>query len=325
MDRSPSHLRGIDSRTEHKGLSDPLHRRRATASGLSQRLRDAMNHLRVLPRRILLETPGVPATVPMLRGVWGAALHDLDPRVYETVFHPQVAGGTEASPCYVIRPAPPDPNFAPAMEWLTFGAAIDHDATLQRAWDIASGMGLGPERRRFHLRRVLTLSPAGDAIPSKELGGSESALLSAWPLSAAAWPLVSPDTTPCRIAFHAPVRMIRRGALIEEPNLCDVVVGITRRIAAFLRADLQDEWRPLSREALELARSTPCGVWRGGRLDLHRYSAAQQAELDLRGVNGSFDLPRGPGELWPLLAAAQWLHVGKGTIVGLGQLSIEVL
>ena len=37
---------------------------------------------------MLLETPGVEATAPMLGGVWGAALHDLDPAAYAAVFAP---------------------------------------------------------------------------------------------------------------------------------------------------------------------------------------------------------------------------------------------
>jgi hypothetical protein len=32
--------------------------------------------------------------------------------------------------------------------------------------------------------------------------------------------------------------------------------------------------------------------------------------------------PAAPGELWPLLAAALWLHLGKGTTLGLGQLQV---
>ncbi|MEW6744994.1 MAG: CRISPR system precrRNA processing endoribonuclease RAMP protein Cas6 [Planctomycetota bacterium] len=45
--------------------------------------------------------------------------------------------------------------------------------------------------------------------------------------------------------------------------------------------------------------------------------------MDLRGVCGMLELPDGPGELWPLLLAAQWLHVGKGTVMGLGRLDVE--
>jgi hypothetical protein len=42
----------------------------------------------------------------------------------------------------------------------------------------------------------------------------------------------------------------------------------------------------------------------------------------MQGVVGTLDLPDGPGPLSPLIAAAQWLHLGKGTVMGLGQLRI---
>jgi hypothetical protein len=42
----------------------------------------------------------------------------------------------------------------------------------------------------------------------------------------------------------------------------------------------------------------------------------------MQGVSGSLDLPEGLGPLALLLAAAQWLHLGKGTVMGLGQLRI---
>jgi len=53
-----------------------------------------------------------------------------------------------------------------------------------------------------------------------------------------------------------------------------------------------------------------------------RYSGSQKAEVELRGVAGSLALPVGPGPLSPLLAAAAWIHIGKGTVMGLGQLNI---
>ncbi|HID23178.1 MAG TPA: CRISPR system precrRNA processing endoribonuclease RAMP protein Cas6, partial [Planctomycetaceae bacterium] len=79
----------------------------------------------------------------------------------------------------------------------------------------------------------------------------------------------------------------------------------------------------LGREALDRARRIRSGPWHGDRLDLLRYSARQKRELELHGVSGHFDLPDGPGSLWPLLLAAHWLHVGKGTVMGLGEIRIE--
>ncbi len=40
------------------------------------------------------------------------------------------------------------------------------------------------------------------------------------------------------------------------------------------------------------------------------------------GVTGELELPAGPGPLADLLAAAQWLHVGKGTVMGLGRIDV---
>jgi hypothetical protein len=305
---------------------------------VADELRRVLQEIPVLPRRVRLETPGVLATVPMLRGVWGAALHEMDAEAYRTVFAPQVEGPGEAASLYVLRPAPPDPAFAPAVEWISLGAALALDRVLWRAWDIASGMGVGSQRRRFHLRSALELGPDGRPLCTAHAPreavlecGDLSPLLPSgvvpdtrgWPLGAAVWPLEEPAETPCRLIFPAPLRLRRHGRLIERPTLPDLVVAAVRRVGAFLPAECQAAWQGLGREAVELARSMPAGAWQGTRLDLHRYSARQESELDLHGVAGSLDLPCGPGELWPLLAAAQWLHLGKSTVMGLGQLIVE--
>ncbi|MBI5758605.1 MAG: CRISPR system precrRNA processing endoribonuclease RAMP protein Cas6 [Planctomycetales bacterium] len=272
-----------------------------------------MNDTSILPRRMRLETPEVRATVPMLRGVWGAALHDLDIGIYRAVFAPPNNSEHSHVPGYVLRPAPPDPHFAPAVDWILIGDALQHDETLRRAWDIASGMGLDRERCPFDICEVRVLGPNGLATEA----------VKPWSLSQVTWPLAGPKVTPCRLFFPAPLRLLRRGQLITQPTLADLVVTACRRIGNFLPVSQRTAWDNLSRDALELARTMRDGEWSGSRLDLHRYSGRQKAELDLRGVSGAIDLPEGPGELWPLLAAAQWLHIGKGTVMGLGQMRIE--
>jgi hypothetical protein len=349
---------------------------------LADRILCALSAISVLPRRILLETPGIAATVPMLRGVWGAALHDLDPDVYAVVFSPNdelgagpngrshqtrlttqraakspeptpkpgggagrqpaVAASGTAVAAYILRPAPPDPEFAPAMDWILIGDAVQHDAMLCRAWDIASGMGLGPQRRRFHLRQTPGLGPDGRITQQA----------APWSLDEAQWPFaeepkVAKRSTvrgavtdrnihptirtrldlaarqPCRLIFPVPLRLMVRKHLIEMPTLADIVVAACRRVKAYLPAEQQADWEPVSRAALDTARHTPAVAWQGQRLDLHRYSGRQKRELELRGVTGCLDLPEGPGQLWPLLAAARWLHLGKGTVMGMGQMEVH--
>ena len=88
---------------------------------------NCLNSVSLLPRRLLLATPGVEASVPMLRGAWGAALHDLAPAAYRAVFG-TADDGQGPPPGYLLRPAPPDPRCAPAVDFFLIGEAVKHDA-----------------------------------------------------------------------------------------------------------------------------------------------------------------------------------------------------
>jgi len=103
------------------------------------------------------------------------------------------------------------------------------------------------------------------------------------------------------------------------------VVAALRRLEAFLPTPASAALARIKPALLEQARIRPGESWRGRRLDLVRYSGRQKTELEMRGVSGYLDLPDGPGPLWPLLAAAQWLHLGKGAVVGMGQLAVAPL
>jgi hypothetical protein len=173
-------------------------------------------------------------------------------------------------------------------------------------------MGLGKQRRRFHIRQVKGLEP--DGAPRDEVA--------AWSLGEVRFP--SAIDAPCRLAFPTPLRLMRRDQLIREPTLTDLVVAACRRIGEFLPARTKAGWSEVRERAIALSRDVPADPWSGDRLDLQRYSGSQRRELKINGVSGCLELPNGPGPLWPLLAAAQWLHLGKSTVVGLGLMCVEI-
>lgn len=283
-------------------------------------LRALLTSVPILARRLWLETPQVRATVPMLRGTWGAALYALDQTAYLTIFEGGDGPPHTRQPGYVLRPAPAHPTEWPALDFLLLGvAAIAHDEVCMRAWDRASGMGLDKARVPFRLKTVRPLEADGSA-------GLPNGPVRFWSLALAHWPLAGhPETAPCRIRFANPLRLLRQGKLIEQPALPDLIAAVCHRLRPRLDEDGQEELRELQPSLLSLARAIPARPWEGARLDLSRYSARQSRSLDLHGVAGHVDLPAGPGPLWPLLAAAQWLHLGKHPIVGLGQPLIEPL
>jgi hypothetical protein len=272
-----------------------------------------LDRLLVRAWRLHLETPGVLASVPMIRGVWGAALRAESETSYRSLFEVSEPG----VPRYVLRPAPPDAEPAPALEFLLYGHADPViDAAVWAAWDRAADQGLGPDRRPFRI--VATVPLAWDETPLRPARVQPGFALAPLP-----WPI--PDVRAgCRLEFPAPLRLIRHGQLIREPAPPDLAIAALRRICALVGPAADPLW--LERhEWLEIARTIPSRSWQGSRLDLVRYSGSQRREIDLQGVAGTLDLPAGPGPLGPLLAASQWLHLGKGTVMGLGQLRIAPL
>jgi hypothetical protein len=146
--------------------------------------------------RLHLDTPGVRATVPMLRGVWGAALKQLSEPLYEAIF----VGGEAATPRYVMRPAPPEARPSPAIEFLLFTTATDEaDSVAWDAWDQACLNGLGPDRTPFTISSVRPLAWDGTPLaPGRVQPG--------FALHPLPWPAAS-QRQACRLAFSAPLRL----------------------------------------------------------------------------------------------------------------------
>ena len=273
-----------------------------------------LDHIPIRAFRMKLDTRAVDATVPMLRGVWGKAIHELRPEWYRAVFDVGSAPGSVAvSPPYIVRVAAPDPEWIPAIEWILIGSATEHAEGLLQCWRHAGRCGIGSRREPFELNRVEGILPDDSTLPDA----------AAWPLSRASWPL--PPDAPCKLVFPAPLRLRYRGRLVERPTLADIIASVNRRIAGFLPEPDRPFWNAFGRQMLDAAKTVPQEPWAGGRLDLVRYSGRQKRELDIHGVTGELTLPAGARELAPILSAAQWIHVGKNTVMGLGQLLVEPL
>lgn len=293
---------------------------------LADRIRLNLADLTMLPRRLELKlAEPYPVTVALLRGVWGAALHESAPEVYRRVFEGDGAAHLR-TPQYVLRLAQPQGAATVILEWVTFGSALRCGEALLQAWRLAGVMGLGPERIPFQVREVLELGPGG--APAAAGTWAEG-----WPVSLDRSPISGVDgALPVRVAFPSGVRVMRRlpgtsrAAVIESPGPAEIALGALRRFAACM-PEVQGESAPGTLLSLhDGVRDYAQGVqhlgWQGRRSDYSRYSARQRDEYGIRAVTGHLDLPEGSGEIWPLIAAAQWLHIGKGTTLGLGQLVI---
>jgi hypothetical protein len=251
--------------------------------------------------------------LPVLRGVFGAALHELDEGVYRAVFRPDEP---DASPGYMLRHSGHRVDGQALFELVLFDRALPHCDLVFEALQLAGERGLGRDRRPYVLSRLAWLDAWGRPV-------LEQVQEQPFCLDAVTWPLAGdPATTPCRVLFPEPVRLMRQGLLIEQPTLRDVVVAGCRRLGMLLEPEARERVRSLQTAGLDAADNTPTQPFQGVAASVGRWSASQGQFIDLRGACGHLDLPDGPGALWRLLAALQWTHCGKATVVGLGRLVI---
>ena len=84
-------------------------------------------------------------------------------------------------------------------------------------------------------------------------------------------------------------------------------------------------YRDVLQRVVGTAQAVSSGSWHGQRSSLVRWSGAQKRLLELYGVTGELLLPDGMGALQPLFDALRWLHLGKGTVYGMGQVLMFAL
>ncbi|MBI2424149.1 MAG: CRISPR system precrRNA processing endoribonuclease RAMP protein Cas6 [Candidatus Hydrogenedentes bacterium] len=269
-----------------------------------------MEAITLAPRRLLLTGDVGAVPVTRWRGVWGMALKECCPAAYAAVFE-GIVEGAPARPAYVLREVPSPVPGRRTLSWTLIGReAIAHEAALMEAWALAGRQGVGRGRSAFRVAQRQPLGP--DGAPAARG-------MASWPLSRASWPLPGdPQCTPCRVSFPAGIHLRYSNRFLDAPTWPDLLHAMYKRALGWLPEDAQatlaaawPEWEraALARPAqVETAPLTLPAVWSG----------RQERERVYLAVAGRADLPAGPGPAWPVLLAAQWLHVGRHTTEGLG-------
>lgn len=245
--------------------------------------------------------------VEQFRGMWGAAIKEIAPEIYESMF----GEGHDRRPLYVLRQARQGRD----LELVLIG---QHEETTEEAvWHAihrAGCMGFGREQTPFFVDRVRSLAWDGSAVGDGRWQPGFTLYQMPWPVA---------EAKSCRLVFRQGLRIVANDRLVTHPTLPQLAVASLRRIALLLPDDLGRQVMATKAEWCRLAESVPTSSWTGKPYVHSRYSGTQGREVTMNCITGGIDLPGGPGPLMPLLAAAWWLHIGKGTIMGLGRMDIE--
>lgn len=196
-----------------------------------------------------------------------------------------------------------------------FGRAIRAFPFLVVAVRRMAEAGLGASRARFEMVRAVDGGPGGKVLYE----GDDLAPL-AEPTMVEGVPGDRDGATRLALRFETPTRLVEDGRLLRKPGIEALVRSLAFRAAtlAYFHAGLDWDPTPLDQAASENSVREVASdiVW----TPLSRFSTRQDRKVPLEGFVGRVayegDALR---TLWPLLRLGEILHVGKGTVFGLGR------
>lgn len=196
-----------------------------------------------------------------------------------------------------------------------FGRGNTHLALIVYALAQAAAGGRGISGRQYRLQRVeQEIDPgAGEWRTIYEPDGKLQ------PLEAR-----SPDIPDApafvRIDLRTPLRVKRNGHHVGPENFqfADLFSNLLRRISMLTSfhtdTPLETDFRELTQRAKEVHAEAAL-TW----CDQKRYSARQEAEMQMGGVIGTLTVQGADlASFWPYLWLGQWTHAGSGATMGLG-------
>lgn len=242
--------------------------------------------------------------------------------------HANGLSGVERIPVpYLIQPPPQDAGPVAAGTMVQFdlvlvGQANAHLIYVVHALAQAGANGIGPGRGRLSLERVERLSDLDgkDSLPVFENGQFKAP---------GAAPVVSPARSGhnrLRVELLTPLRLKLDGRLVtpesfRPAHLLDAAVRRVSALASFHSDNpVQADFKELKALAARTGMQDASLRWE----DWKRRSSRQDQVMAMGGLRGAFtlELPADAAPLLPWLELGQWVGVGKGASMGLGQIRL---
>lgn len=206
------------------------------------------------------------------------------------------------------------------FDLLLFGQAAELQGFVLVALERMAARGLGKQRASFRLERVRWRSPDGTWKEGYRRGER------AWQ-GVPAVALPGPGGTGnggLTLRFETPTRFKNSGRLSDDFTFRNLTFRMLRRLlelAHFHVPDAEVDWqfRPFLERANQVRVVRRDLRW----WDWERWSQRQRTAMRLGGFIGELELQGELSPFLPLLAAAEVVHVGKGTTFGLGKLRVE--
>lgn len=205
------------------------------------------------------------------------------------------------------------------LDLVLIGKGIAHLPYIVHALATAGQRGIGPTKGQYDLHSVSQETSLGsnewiDIYIDEQLQQSSVPPLKIPPL---------PERV--AIAFRSPLRLTHQNRYMKPATFQfgGIISNLLRRYSmlSYFHGDTPIEWD--FKSLVEQAGIIEPRAAQLGWFDWSRYSSRQQTRIKMGGILGAVEFDGADLEpFWPLLWIGQWIHVGKGTSMGLGNYRI---
>jgi len=126
------------------------------------------------------------------------------------------------------------------------------------------------------------------------------------------------------IHFTTPLRLKIGGSTNRIPTFFDIVSSICRRALLLSYFHCEGSGKPFHSEFLDMTQRVELIESNVMKMDYCRFSSRQRKKILMDGLMGSLKLRGDYGSFLPLLKAGEFLHIGKNTIFGYGQIKVAI-
>lgn len=207
------------------------------------------------------------------------------------------------------------------FDLVLFGHGLDYLPYFILAFQEVKRLGLGAGRHPFLMERVDQVV-GWEHIPIWQGGNNLLNPPQREDLASCLEPATHGFSGHLKLSLETPLRLVFGGEMVTHLNFTPLMRALFRRLGflgkAHGRARLDLPFNKLleKAEGIELVESSLS--WQ----EWERYSARQKKKLRMGGLVGTLHFQGDLEAFWPFLRMGEIVHVGKGTVFGLGKIKI---
>ena len=203
------------------------------------------------------------------------------------------------------------------------GRAIDYIPYIIFAFEELGRIGIGKDKGKYSLEKVISINNDreiliydGDSHVRDDLQVMDSA-----ELVRDAAQLNYHQVT---FNFLTPTRIKNDGKLCIDVDFVIILRNLLRRLSRLAEVHCDETWELEWKELIEMANDRVSTVSSGLKWhDWKRYSQRQETKMSMGGFLGEITLEGELLEFMPFIKLGELLHMGKGTVYGLGKYAIK--